>query len=163
MEQLYLNLKLDQQKHRLGHRLWVLYLNFEKRTVWLSYWVWVFRSVMKFSSSHGCKKPTEHHIHEVRAERDFNVVTNEHQLGRRERSRWQLPQPIRVFRSYLLSVRKNKSTLSQANYNSLTMSLSRESQCCPSTFGLSYHIRSIPGMRRGVSRHLSHRWQVVVP
>jgi len=92
----------------------------------------------------------------VRSERDFNVVTNEHQLGRRERLRWQLPQLTVVFRSYLLSVRKNKSTLTQANYNSLTMSLSRESQCCPGTFSLSYHIRSIPGVRCGVSRHLSH-------
>lgn len=118
---------------------------------------------MKSSSSHSCKKTTKNHIDEVRAERDFNSVTNEHQLGRRERSRWQLPQLIDVFRSYLLSVRKNKSTLTQANYNSLTMSASRESQCCPGTFGLPDHIRAIPGVRRGVSRHLSHRWQVVVP
>lgn len=108
-------------------------------------------------------KTTENHIDEVIEERDFNAVTNEHQLGRRERWRWQVPQLIVLFRSYLLSVRKNKSTLTQANYNSLTMSTSRESQCYLGTFCLSDHIRSIPGMRRGVLRRLSHGWQVVVP
>lgn len=33
---------------------------------------------------HVCYKTTEDYIDEVRSERDFNAVTNDHQLGRRE-------------------------------------------------------------------------------